>query len=476
MKPFFPIILCAASALCVSLPAAGEMFLESGGILSDAGQSPQRPILLASITFEKPVREASKKNVVWLVEPQFAKVSSFSEGRAAFERGGECGYVDSEGKIVTETRFAWIGGMSEGLRPMQLVKGGLYGYADKEGNIVIEPSFSSVSNFSEGLANVKKDETWFFIDREGKTAIAGERKYLQNFSEGMTLFRHKPFFGGEKIGYADREGKVAVKPVYNFGWDFSEGLAAVRKGEYGSNTWGYIDKQGNTVIDFTLRNAYSFSEGLARVETADRRFGYIDRTGKMVIEARFEYAGEFSEGLAPVEVKGKWVYIDRTGRIVIEPQFGGLNEFSEGLAVVREPGEEGRYGFIDKTGALVIDTQFAYASKFTEGAAAVKLRSAMGLIRNPLVAQKREETFETAGVLIGEINSIRGREIVVRGKNIGETVFLGDRLMTYAGEKLLILRASFPMQSVTKCELVSGGMSDLKPGMKVYKYRKEKRK
>ena len=64
----------------------------------------------------------------------------------------------------------------------------------------------------------------------------------------------------------------------------------------------------------------------------------------------------------------------------------------------------------------------------------------------------------------------------MRGKNIGETVFLGDRLMAYAGEKLLVLRSSFPMQSVTKCELVSGKINDLKPGMKVYKYRKEKRK
>ena len=473
MKSFFPVFLCAASALFLSLPASGGTLPSSGGMLPDPAQ---RPLLLASITFEKPVRQASKKNVIWLVEPQFSNISDFSEGRAAFEKGGACGYVDADGKIVTETRFIWAGPISDGLRVVKLVKGGPYGYADSEGNIVIAPSFTSASDFSEGLANVKKDGTGYFIDREGKTVIAEGRDFRLSFREGMTLFRHKPFLGGEKIGYADREGKIAVKPVYDFGWDFSEGLAAVRKGEFSSGRWGFIDKQGNAVTDFTFRDADSFSEGLAAVKTADGRYGYIDRTGKMVIEPRFDSAGGFSEGLAAVAINGRCGYIDRTGKTVIEMRFGSAEEFSEGLAAVRESGSDGSYGYIDKTGAVVIEPQFSRAWKFSEGAAVVSTGRAMGILRNPLIAQKREETFETAGLLIGEIHSIRGREIVVRGKNIGETVFLGDRLMAYAGEKLLVLRASFPMQSVTKCELVSGKINDLKPGMKVYKYRKEKRK
>ena len=83
MKSFFPVFLCAASALFLSLPASGEPIIPSGGILPD----PARPLLLSSITFEKPARQASTKNVVWLAAPQFSNVSDFAEGRASFEKG-----------------------------------------------------------------------------------------------------------------------------------------------------------------------------------------------------------------------------------------------------------------------------------------------------------------------------------------------------------------------------------------------------
>ncbi len=445
------------------------------GIVTNAEEKSSRNLLLASIEFGGSTRPKSQENIIWFTKSKFDHTYGFSDGRAYVKDDNVFGYIDKDGRIVMEPQYAWTGSYSEDLKRVQPVKGGKFGYIDKDGKMVIEPVFDEVSDFSEGLAAVIKDKARFYIDKEGKTAFKADYQMVYSFSEGMAVIKDKSFFSGEKFGFINRDGKIAIKPQYDFAWDFSDGLAPVRKGDYFNGTWGYIDKEGKTVIDFKFRSANCFYEGIACVKTTDEKYGYIDKTGKFIIEARFEKGYDFSEGLAAVKINGKWGYIDTTGRIVIQPQFDGVDNFSEGLAIIHENGAEGLYGFIDKEGNVVIEPQFVYAMKFTEGIAAVKQTMSWGFLKNPLIPKKQEETFEQGGQLIGEIKSVNGREIIVGGRNIGERVFMGDKLSIYSGDKLIILRSSFPMQTVTKCVMVSGSLNDIKPGMKVYRYRKVKR-
>jgi len=475
MKKIQLIMASIAVSAPVVLSVNGIAGIHKDGIVPQAEVKENRNLLLASIEFGGNNRPKSQNNIIWFTKSKFDHTYGFSDGRAYVKEGNEYGYIDKDGKIIMEPQFAWTGSYSEGLKRVQPVKGEKFGYIDKDGKIVIEPVFDEVSDFSEGLAAVIKDKVRFYIDKEGRTAFKADYQMVYSFSEGMAVIKDKSFFSGEKFGFINRDGKVVIKPQYDFAWDFSDGLAPVRKGDYFNGTWGYIDKEGKTVIDFKFRSANCFYEGIARVKTTDEKYGYIDKTGKFIIEARFEKGYDFSEGLAAVEVNGKWGYIDKTGKIVIQPQFDGVENFSEGLAVIHEKGADGLYGYIDKEGKVVIEPQFIYAMKFNEGIAAVKEAMSWGFIKNPLVPKKQEETFEQGGQLIGEIKSVSGGEIIVGGRNIGERVFMGDKLSIYSGDRLIILRSSFPMQTVTKCNLVSGTLGDIKPGMKVYRYRKEKR-
>ncbi len=97
-------------------------------------------------------------------------------------------------------------------------------------------------------------------------------------------------------------------------------------------------------------------------------------------------------------------------------------------------------------------------------------RGAWGFIKNPLPAQQQEQSFKNAGLYIGDIKSVNKTEIIVGGKNIAERIFIGDRLCLFSNNKIIIIRATFPMQTITRCEISSGNWSDIRQGMKVYKY------
>lgn len=82
------------------------------------------------------------------------------------------------------------------------------------------------------------------------------------------------------------------------------------------------------------------------------------------------------------------------------------------------------------------------------------------------------ESNAGTGPYIGNINSVTATDIIVGSKDIAERVSMGDKLCVFSGGNIIILRATFPMQTVAKCEVVSGNRKDIKFGMKVYKYLK----
>jgi len=75
---------------------------------------------------------------------------------------------------------------------------------------------------------------------------------------------------------------------------------------------------------------------------------------------------------------------------------------------------------------------------------------------------------------VGNIQSISSNEVIVSGNNISEKVKMGDSLCLYSpDDKIILLEATFPMMTVVKCKVVSGKISDIQKGLKVYKYYKQ---
>ena len=73
----------------------------------------------------------SGNELKWVVEPQFERVSNFSEGLVEVKINGKWGLIDKAGK--------WV----------------------------VKPQFEYVSKFSEGLGALNKDGKWGFIHHSG---------------------------------------------------------------------------------------------------------------------------------------------------------------------------------------------------------------------------------------------------------------------------------------------------------------------
>lgn len=109
---------------------------------------------------------------------EFSYVDKFYEGRAIVVRGGKCGFIDEQEKVVVPLINAFAKPFSEGLAPV--VKGqwisqtridGFYGYVDLYGEEVTPFEYEDAKSFSEGIATVLIDGKWGGIDREGNLVI-----------------------------------------------------------------------------------------------------------------------------------------------------------------------------------------------------------------------------------------------------------------------------------------------------------------
>lgn len=92
----------------------------------------------------KILRHFKLKSVDWL--------KPFKEGLAAFEKGGQWGFINMDEDVVVPPKFAYAEGFSQG-RAMILfrdarTKAEKYGFIDQKGNIVIQPSFDFGYDFS----------------------------------------------------------------------------------------------------------------------------------------------------------------------------------------------------------------------------------------------------------------------------------------------------------------------------------------
>ena len=301
-------------------------------------------------------------------------------------KGGECGYVDKQGKWVLEPRFGSASFFSEGVAWVKM--GSKYGFIDHSGKWIAEPVFESVAFISEGFVCIKMAGKWGYIDRAGKWLVEPRFDTCGSFTEGLAFAG-----GGSKFGYIDTSGKWAIEPRFEGVSSFSEGLASVMlNGKY-----GYINRSGKIVVEPIYSSTGGLSEGMAWVKLAGKE-GYIDGAGKMVIEPRFDSAYGFSAGLAEVQMSGKSGFIDKSGKWVVEPRFDGASAFSDGLAAVKI---SGKYGFIDTSGKWAIEPRFDSVGSFSGGVASAALAGKYGAIDTSgkwIVEPKYDDLFNQNGL------------------------------------------------------------------------------
>lgn len=127
---------------------------------------------------------------------RYAEASAFKNRRAAVSEDGKTWtLINSEGMRVGSSSFEGIDEFQEGLARMDTGHthgfNGKYGFIDSEGLVVIEPRFAWLTNFNNGIARFSDkncmlyDRTakWGFIDKAGKIIVPCQFEAAKDFEQ-----------------------------------------------------------------------------------------------------------------------------------------------------------------------------------------------------------------------------------------------------------------------------------------------------
>lgn len=139
------------------------------------------------------------------------------------KKGDKYGYVDENGKIIIDHKFAIAYIFKDGLALVKEEfgkKGPGYGYIKKDGKYFVEPKFEEARSFNEGIAAVREEGSGFYyIDTNGERIKALEPKkgYFSGFSFGFSCINgiiRTIDVNDKKLRYVTPEGKVIFEGQY----------------------------------------------------------------------------------------------------------------------------------------------------------------------------------------------------------------------------------------------------------------------
>lgn len=380
---------------------------------------------------------AQQATVAFIPDENIRAIGLFTENLAwARVSGGNCGYIDTTGKMVIAPQFREAGIFSEGLALVgQSFDGHIrYGYVNRLGRLVIPCQYEDARDFSCGRAAVNKKGVWSYIDRQGKTALGTafvridttiDKTYggVYNQIKANPLSFHNNRLlvrKGKLYGFVDTAGHWVIPPTYPWAHEFADGVAVVAgkkittdsmpgngelaqlynrlpagEPEYITNV---IDSTGTLLFSADVKGLKEFSGGAAFF-LQDDQWGLMHKTGKILMAPVFAdqpYAissGVFfrqvdgnaegnKDGYLQIyntagQPAGKVPLCDAAGNCMYDSHLG---YFSNLLAVKFED----RWGFVDTTGKMVIAPVYKEISDFAGTHAAVKTADGkLQVLRNP---------------------------------------------------------------------------------------------
>jgi hypothetical protein len=300
--------------------------------------------------------------------PIYRTAYGYSEGVATVSiEKDKFGVIDKKGKWLITPEYYWLSDFKNGLAVFQKNKDGKSGYLNLEGKIMIEPKYAEAQPFSEGRAMVcpeyanYDDSTCGFIDETGTpiTSFTYSPYYSEAFSEGLAKICQGK---GKDLscGYIDLKGKVIYEltnDVYQteYGdWSstlgsFSGGLAPYGGRWFdGFQKWGFMNKEFELQIPMIItkplgKASYSpwdFGESiqwqtLGKTKDNEGQMAAMDRNGTIKFYSTYDEVGWFSQGLSAVRMGNKWGFINQKNEVVVDIIYDDVRAYEGGFASVR---------------------------------------------------------------------------------------------------------------------------------------------
>lgn len=276
----------------------------------------------------------------------------YNNGLAEIEIGDKKGFINTDGKIV-----------SEDINELSLWEyKGKYGYVDQDNNIIVTPKYYEATEIKNGIGLIKGNNDWFNLNW-GYINKNGEELFEPQF-EKVTEFNDKnvaAVMDNGKWGYVNKNGEFVIGLVLNNIEKFKDGKIKITI----DNINGYINSKGELIYDKDEKIIpHRFNLGHDKY-----KYGYItENDNKMAVVPEYDFTGEFNNGLSLIK-KGDYLgFMDSKGQIKLKPQFSKIRNFKNGMAAVEK---DSKWGFIDQETNLVIKRKYDYVNDFSNDKAKV---------------------------------------------------------------------------------------------------------
>ena len=276
---------------------------------------------------------------------------------AAMEDQGDLyGFINASGKFVIEPQYARVGSFSCGwILVQEKGENGKIKFIDKNNKtgMEIDPENLADYCFYYDRLTFKDGEKYGKYDNKFNVAVAPDYKYLD-----VTADNGYSRYGTEegKAGYVDKNGKIAIEAKFYGAGDFADGIALASELDGDDNIIvGVINAKGKYVIEPKKdRRYWNLGEGrLSYREGEDYKRGLLDKNGNVLLEPKYDYMYPFSCGLSVVEKDSKYGYINTKGQEVFSVENYDCTDFAENMAWIKKD-ENSKYQLINKSGNVLL--------------------------------------------------------------------------------------------------------------------------
>lgn len=358
----------------------------------------------------------------YVLEPICRRIYDWKDGIARLEKvstkidvggnwtnhySGEYGFINANGKMITDFSFGYANDFSSGLAAVN--KNKKWGFIDRNGQLIIPFQFDNVHSFQQEGCIVSLNNKWGLIDRNGKWKLENTFERLSDFAFGLGVAsaNNRSNLQEEHNFIIDVNGNKIVDLPKEWAWfkPVSEKLILIgtTSGYPGARTYGFMDLHGRikskpqfyTTSD-TLFDTGQFVDGKLFVETKEGKKGYVNEEGEFenlhdslsesikekskIQQTPFDEILEFSESLAVARKGELWGVIDGNNKIVIDFKYKRrmlrtvgdkgfffaerIPKYSCGLIGICEERDTIYSGYIDKEGQTAIELKFRIAKPF----------------------------------------------------------------------------------------------------------------
>ena len=170
------------------------------------------------------------------LDDDIEQLNDLKNGYASVLKGGQWGFLNSEGRLTIANRYEDVGSYSEGLFSVKLI--GKWGFVNLNEEIIIQPNFDQVDSFENGMSIVSNSGKWGIINTKGEFLLTLDYEHISRLGSNFIIHSN------HQIGLADANARIIKNPSFDNIKPLEDGYYLVER----NGLLGVINSEGHDII------------------------------------------------------------------------------------------------------------------------------------------------------------------------------------------------------------------------------------